>query len=335
MQEVNPDGFHVIDRPSVGAPIRWLDDQRIYISLSDYYSQSQSFRDQFAFTRNVILNVDTGAIEAAKHVPSTRFCYYKGYISYLVGIGDDQVFFEGRWGEEKAVLRRPLVKGGQQIPRDQQTYIDSDGQVWPATTQFFFNKFNCRLERRERIGRFNKYPLHEGHGYILSEFDPERLVYYPDGVPGSLPLSAKSGDFGDAVYSEALGVYFLPVNANSVSSREHLDVWVIRPNTAVHAERVSGGPWFGASRVFRVSRAGPLIWSNNNTTSPGDGFAGLYLVRDAKVVRIVAARASYPEVSPNGCRIAAEVSENQRPNQLRIIDVCKPRLKSPGEGVKP
>ena len=313
LQPINPDRLETRDMLVYGAPVRWLDEQHVYVSLYDYYDLPSELRERFPFTRNIIANVDTGGISSAKHIPNHGFCYFKGYVSYTFLVRSDQVFYEGAWGEEKEVLRRATMKDGRHIPIEQRDYVDANGKVWPASTGFFFNKFNCRLEKREGVNGFTKYPLLDGHGYVLSEFGPERLVYYPAGTNvASVPLTAKSGDFGSATYSESLDAYVVPVRLQEASSRSRMEVWFFKPTGEAQMKLVPGGPWFGAARIYRVSRAGIVLWSNNNVTSPGDGFAGIYLVGERDVVRIAAGLTSHPEVSPDGCRIAFGVRKGSQ-----------------------
>lgn len=316
--------FEVRETPLIGYPLKWLDDQRLYILVETHGGAAEAEKLLVPNSRNVIWNVDTNSVEAARTIES-GFCYYRGFVGYLGFSDGRRSFFEGPWGEAKEVMQRLISIGGRALPDDQQLYVEPSGRTWPASTYFYFNPFSCRLTRGQYItSKGLKWPLGDGDGYITVEQDGNKLTYYPEGdregSPVALPL--RFSDIQNGVYSQALSAYFFPRELFSRSSTSPLEVWILDRAGQLRMEIVPAGPWFSASKGILASRVGIVLWSHNRSGT-GDGFAGVYLNRNGKMLRVLQGFPHRTEISPDGCRIAATLGRPGRVKQLRVVDVCK------------
>jgi hypothetical protein len=92
------------------------------------------------------------------------------------------------------------------------------------------------------------------------------------------------------------------------------------------------GPWrSNASSWPMPTKAGIMIASHNaNVRNAKDlAHAGLYLVGDGKVTRLLTAWIQATAVSPNGCRVAFDFANEmtEMRNTLKAIDVCAERAR--------
>jgi len=305
--------------------MKWLDDQRLYLYLEDYYALPEAIKQEIPFTQYVIWNVDTDHIELAKARPGT-FCYHLGHSGYIVS-KDTAYFYAGPWGREKEVMRRRFTSNGRPVPHEQQRYVSPDGTAWPDSTRFYFNRFNCQLTEWQRLGKGRaKWPLFASHGYIVTENDGFKLTYFSMQDPTiPVPLPFRFNDLNHSTFPSFLGMYMIPKDLTAVSGRRGLEIYFLSPAGDLRKESIPGGPWFGASKGLHATRVGIVIWSHNRLNMAGDGDAGLYLAKGEKVVRFLRGFPGPTAVSPDGCRIAARM---ERPNfklELKIVDMCRER----------
>lgn len=310
-QRINPGRFGILTAPFVGIPLRWLDNERLYVSLPSGIPLPPALKSKMPSAAEVIWNVATNEVIEAKGLPRRTFCYVDGYISYTRIDGDYTVYVAGQLGQEKEVARRRARAEGKQLPLDGLRYQ---------------NRFNCQWFIHERVGKALKYPLLDEHGFIEVEDDGRRLVFFPKRDVASVTLPFSYDDVQRAIYVAALGVYVVPENILGSSSRRPLTFWLLTPNGGLRRETIPAGPLSGVSHRFHASRAGIVVWSRGQIGRGDDNYAGVYLVRSNEAVRILSGLSNGSDVSPNGCRIAAGLAHIGGTPELKVVDVCRERL---------
>jgi hypothetical protein len=309
-QPINSDRFGILNAPFIGSPIRWLNNEQLYVRLADIDVQPFAARSKRSPAQYLIWNIRTGEVEEANNFPRGKFCYYSGYLSYTRSEEEYVLFIEGPVGEQREIGRRRVREGHKALP------LPEEGIRRP-------NPFNCRWDGPGWLGKALKYPLLEEHGHILVNRYGSELTYVRANGGDPVVLPFNYSDIQSAVYSPALNAYVVPRNINGGAGA--LTLWLLKPDGTMSSTVFPAGPWFGASRGFHVSRAGIVIWSHRRAGRGDGGFAGIYLSRNNEVARLMSGFVNGSDVSPDGCKIAAGLGHENRRSELKVVNVCKGR----------
>jgi hypothetical protein len=178
-------------------------------------------------------------------------------------------------------------------------------------------------------------PLRDGDGYY-GWSKPQRhadnshsaMFYLPFGQgkkPVQLPFSSEK--LGRVSYSQFLDAYVFEY----VPSRRNEDtvgkVWILSTSGDVTESTIPAGKWMRGSLTFVPARNGVIMSSTaaGFTSAEDPGHAGIYLVREDKVVRLLSGFPGVPAVSPNGCKVAVVVDPMTGPAPratLQIVRLC-------------
>lgn len=297
----------------------WIDNGRVLfagfdLSRTDTTTASRS-------PQSVIYIWDERTRKATIHadIPEGDYiCYSSGYVSYAVVKDGRRYIREGKIGgeiEREWVQRAP----GSKVDRNEISCRDFDyataGDIYPG---FLF------------------VPLLDGDGYYgwqkqesHAETVKSSMFYLPAGKgkkPIALPILGAESD--RISYSEFRRAYVIEHTPSQRRADSVAKVRVLNRSGKVTESIIPAGPWMRGSMAYAPAKTGMVMSSSAlGLKSRSDlGDAGLYLVHEETVKRLVPGFAGRPSVSPDGCKVAAIVDPMKGPGvraTLQIVNLCK------------
>jgi hypothetical protein len=307
--------FEVTDTGVPGRnEVYWLDDARVLFPGFDGAGGGRALRP-------VLYVWDQRTRQASvqsEMADAGYICYSGGYVRYAVSRGDRQYMREGRLGAETEREWTPAP--GARFDRNELTCRDHDladyEKVYPG---FVF------VPLRNSDGYYGWKKIEQVREAL------ESPLYYLSGSNGSKPvaLPIKAGQRDRVSYSEFLKAYVIEFTPGVRTEHTTGKVWVLRVDATVEEHVIPAGPWLRGSVGYTPAKGGIVLSSPALGLRSMDdvGAAGVYLVRGAKVQRMVAGFPTrHVAVSPDGCKAAAVV-RLQKPRDvkatLRVIDICR------------
>ena len=182
----------------------------------------------------------------------------------------------------------------------------------------------------------SKVPLKEEHGYIDrgTVFEDTKknfpLLYYRTGFAKPIPLGLGSLQvYPWVIYLPFVGAYLLegwPQFPDAYS------MWLLFPNGYLkQIFDAKGKLWTMNARSWQAFTKRGVIFGFRKQTWLGDETLepGIYLSEDERLTRVVEGIFQYPDVSPDGCRLALfnDRLESDLPvdgkYRLQVIDICE------------
>lgn len=252
-------------------------------------------------------------------IPESDYvCYSNGYVSYAVRKDGKRYIREGRIGAE---AEREWIQpsGRSKVDRNEITCKDFD---YAAADKIFPG--------------FLFIPLRDGDGYygwqkhVSTADSPRAPMYYLPARKGKKPvlLPILGTDKNTISYSDYLGAYVIEWTPSVQKVDSIGKVWFLHTTGKVTEHVIPAGPWMRGYLAYVPAKEGIVMSSTalGFKSAFDPGHAGLYLVRDQKVERLVSGFPGRPAVSPDGCKVAAAIDPRTGPGvraTLQIVDLCK------------
>lgn len=296
----------------------WLDDNRV---LFPGFTPASAGEEKKHARKPVLYVWDERSRTARIHTDiaeGSYVCSVDGYVSYMVRKDGVQYLREGKLGEERE--RR-------WIPPTALRKVD-------------INDITCKefdFGAADKIyPEFLFIPLRDGDGYYGWNREESRLgvaskpVYYLAAGPQRRPvrLPVEGNDLVRVFYSPYFKGYAFECLPSRRDDSTVGDVWVVGLDGGIKKFTVPAGPWMGATVWMVPARSGVVMSSlASGLGKRKPGAAGVYLVRDGRVKRLLEGFPAQPAVSPDGCKVAVVVGpvDGARiPATLRILTLCRP-----------
>lgn len=351
-------GYPIKEAPGYGdygsrRDIYWLDNDRVLFgghTEEDFRRRFTPYRTERTYSL-LIWNVRTNDLQKVDDTVGGD-CYFDGYLTYDTQITDAEVVSKEGPLNQLTVVRRPRQSGW---PKGEGpdyfgcgTYRYADLGVQANCLAPLVNGDGfidatggaCRPEIAQPLRKLrqSEEPSTErtmAINRIESELRERPVLYYraPDATPVPLPIKSKEASFRSARYAAWSRQYV--VIASVPKEGPVLGYWpdgLPRPIYLISAGGVVDRvdiPWTKEHRGKLVralpTHRGIVVISNVIATFEDPGDAGLYLLKDSALVRMVRGLITNVAVAPDGCKVAFGI-EKTRPRQftkLAVIDVCK------------
>ena len=310
-------GFDVKDsgyggRPVSAPDVYWLDKHRIAFIGHKREEYSVAGGQKLARSELFAWDIRTGTVRKRAILGAFEFlCVRHHFVRFGFTRGGMRYVGMGQWGREHVVK--------------EDTQAVTDGIL--AMSPISCREYNPKLLRK-RYGK-NPLPLLSKGEYLdrTSGHYIEPLRYFPEDGSKPVPLSGiPNREVNTAPrYSEYLHRYvFHAVNFRS-GEKFVQRMWLVNRRGAVTVAAIPAGPWMGGSPSAMPTARGWLLASTALKTTAGVNAAGMYLVHDQRVVRILSGLPHGYAVSTDGCKAAVAIDiDLGRSTHVRImmIDIC-------------
>ena len=310
-------GFDVKDSGYRGSPfsapdVYWLDKQRIAFIGQKGEEYRVENGQRLAPSDLFVWDIRSGMVR--KHADLSAFgflCVRRHFVRFgftregirYVGMGD--------WGREHLV--------------EEDTQALRDGIL--AMSPISCREYNPKLLQK-RYGK-NPLPLLSKGEYLdrtLGQY-VEPLRYFPEDGSKPVPLSEIPNREVNTTprYSEYLDRYVFHAVNFRWGEKFVQRMWLVNRRGAVTVATIPAGPWMEGSPSAMPTARGWLLASTALKTAAGMNAAGMYLVRDQRVVRILPGVPHWYAISPDGCKAAVAIDTDlKRVTHVRImmIDIC-------------
>jgi hypothetical protein len=320
-------------RRTDGAGMYWLDNQRL-LAVADVLPEHAKAGRYIEPTEKslYVWNTQTKAYRRYRELPLHDFsglCHYRGKVWYrsgLTDIVDFAIYWAGEFGSE-VEIRMPMHDA-------RADYFNGDRFLNMLSCNEQFAQQTLRPEHRKPISQASVVWLRQEDGYILlsDPLDPLHrdpagyAVYYrADGsAPVTLPIRADLFDAAGIEYSEFGQEYVITPGSGAPRANDQspaADVYFMKVDGSVQQMNFPGQLGLSGNASF-PTQAG-LFLPQGPIAKPGEP-AGAWLYRNGKLYPVDPYSAGTVAVSPDGCKIAADVRNNPKvvSGTIRIIDVC-------------
>jgi hypothetical protein len=293
--------------------VRWLDNERI-VFIGSKPGETRIERER-EFPRNdlFVWNVATGKVSREAELSrTTGICVAPGYVRYHF--------------ERDGV---PYVRFGV-FGREDEAEVDvqamKDGIL--AVSPISCREYNPKLLKR-RYGDW-ALPLLERGEYLdrTSGHYAEPMRYFPS--DGTEPVSLREIPTRNVLttpqYSQYLDGYIFAEKRSRSGPEYAQRMWLLERSGKIRQAVVPAGPWTAGSMDAMPARGGWVMSSRARGLQGGFGAAGIYLITDVRVTRLMAGYPHALAVSPDGCKTAVSIETEPKKETARprvwFIDMC-------------
>lgn len=297
----------------------WIDNSRVLFPGLDTSRVDATAKGRPPQSVIYIWDERTHKASVYTDIPESDYvCYSNGYLSYAVRKDGKRYIREGKIGAEiEREWDQPAARS--KVDRNPISCMDFDystaDRIYPG---YLF------------------VPLLDGDGYYgwqkkKSNIEALKspLYYLPAGKNKKpVPLPILSAQIDRISYSEYLRAYVIEYTPHHRKADSIGKVWILYRSGKVSESLIPAGPWMRGSMGYVPAKDGVIMSSSalglKSRFDPG--YAGVYLVRDGKVERLISGFPGQPAVSPDGCKVAVVINPLVGPGihaTLNTVDLCE------------
>lgn len=310
-----------------GAGMYWLDNQRL-LAVADVPPPDARAGRYVEPVRKSLYLWDTQADSFTEYreLPLHDFselCQARGRVWYRSGLtpeGDYATYWAGEFGSESQI-RMPMHMA-------KADYLSGDRFLNTLSCTVQSRRETLRSEHREPGSKASVVMLRQQDGYVFLSDPLDSLhrddsgfaeLYRADGSPPlTLPIHASRFGGAGVDFSEYAGQYVITPKGTPG------EVYLLKPDGTVTREDFPQRLKLAANALF-PTRSGYFLPAGP-VPDPGHD-AGAWLYKNGKLYKLYDHVTDAVAVSPDGCKLAVDVSGDPRvaAGLIRIIDLCSAR----------